>query len=639
MSTKRILILEAHRYFARSGVESLTFEAGVNILVGEPNTGKSKWLETIDFLLGDDKSAEEKLGEHISQKFKRASITLQIGEDKLFVERRWQDAGTKTRVFVNEVAHDVYEFRQMLLDRLGIPAVHYPQGNPYGSRTWPELGWRSLFRHMYRRQRFWGDIADQQFVSEQHACLIQFLGMAETLFSKQYGDMINMEKSIVELQIRKEQFLKTLQEVSNEIVDEQEIDTTITPDALKAAKARLEEEVNQLNARRGEIIAQIINDSMPVTDHSKGDIISQLSKEFAELRANEGKHTEEITKVQSRLDEVELYDQRVSSEIGRLERAKDAGETFANLKVTHCPVCDQEIDSKANETQSGCYLCHLPMPSGGPLQGEPLKRLEFELDQLYGEKKEISELIESLQTAKKDQFESIRNIQAKASHISELLRPTRMATAAVLPPEVAQIEMEVGRRIERIDQLRRIGGSLAKREKLTSEIRRIQTQVEALKKEVERMTAELDFETAGEVLTDGMNDYVRQLIYEDKKMWTQKPITFRIGRTDFQITVGKQKWQSQLGGTMTIYFLLAYHYALLKLSNLPTSKVPGLLILDLPAEVEGEKVADKENFVIEPFISLCKQPDFSSTQIIVAGSAFQGLGGVRRIELKEVWKG
>ena len=136
-----------------------------------------------------------------------------------------------------------------------------------------------------------------------------------------------------------------------------------------------------------------------------------------------------------------------------------------------------------------------------------------------------------------------------------------------------------------------------------------------------------------------MNDYTRQLIYDDKKMWSQQPITFRISKNDFNIRVGRQKWQSQLGATMTIYFLLAYHFALLKLSINQESRIPGFLILDLPAEVEGEKVADKENFVIEPFIQLCKLPEFIAAQVITAGSAFQGLQGVHRIELDQVWTG
>jgi hypothetical protein len=228
MSTKRFQILDVRRYSATGDASSLDFGPGVNVIVGEPNTGKSKWLETIDYLLGDDNSSEDKLGDDIAHKYARASATLRIGNDEIKVERRWHEAGMKSKIFVDNSSHDVLEFRQLLVDRIGLPAVHYPQGNPYGTRTWPELGWRSLFRHMYRRQRFWGDVADQQFPSEQHACLIQFLGMADTLFSKQFGEMIEKEKSIVELQMRKEQFLRTLQEVSNELVDEYEIDTAIT---------------------------------------------------------------------------------------------------------------------------------------------------------------------------------------------------------------------------------------------------------------------------------------------------------------------------------------------------------------------------------------------------------------------------
>jgi hypothetical protein len=47
------------------------------------------------------------------------------------------------------------------------------------------------------------------------------------------------------------------------------------------------------------------------------------------------------------------------------------------------------------------------MPPIGPLQGDRLKRLEFEVDQLNGEKKEIADLISTLQDAKLRHVESI----------------------------------------------------------------------------------------------------------------------------------------------------------------------------------------------------------------------------------------
>ena len=46
-----IAILE--RRLSTGNVESLDFKTGVNLLVGAPNTGKTKWLQTLDFLLGD----------------------------------------------------------------------------------------------------------------------------------------------------------------------------------------------------------------------------------------------------------------------------------------------------------------------------------------------------------------------------------------------------------------------------------------------------------------------------------------------------------------------------------------------------------------------------------------------------------
>jgi hypothetical protein len=85
--------------------------------------------------------------------------------------------------------------------------------------------------------------------------------------------------------------------------------------------------------------------------------------------------------------------------------------------------------------------------------------------------------------------------------------------------------------------------------------------------------------------------------------------------------------------------LLAYHYSLLNLTIRPTARYPGLVILDVPAELEeGTSIADKENFVVQPFIDLLTQRAGTPTQIISAGSAFEGLQGVNRIELNHIWK-
>jgi hypothetical protein len=219
-----------------------------------------------------------------------------------------------------------------------------------------------------------------------------------------------------------------------------------------------------------------------------------------------------------------------------------------------------------------------------------------------------------------------------------MLKPVRLATAPIIPPEVAQIEMAIGRRVERIDQLRRIRGALDFREVIVDKIRKIELQVKDLKVKVDQQTVGLDFESASDLISDGMNEFVSKLSFDHKAMWTQKDIQFRVKEDSFKIRVGSHRWSSQLGGTMTIYFFLAYHYSLLKLSAQAESRCPPFLMLDFPPEIEGEKVADHENFVIEPFVELCSESDYGDAQVIAAGSAFKGLTGVHRETLSSVWR-
>ena len=88
-----------------------------------------------------------------------------------------------------------------------------------------------------------------------------------------------------------------------------------------------------------------------------------------------------------------------------------------------------------------------------------------------------------------------------------------------------------------------------------------------------------------------------------------------------------------------LYFLLAYHYGLMSLTSVPECRYPGFVMLDFPAEmIDGSSVADKENFVLEPFIRLLNQDGMEGMQLIAAGSAFEGIEEVNRIELREIWR-
>ena len=64
--------------------ESLSFEPGVNVLVGVPNTGKTKWLQLLDYLLGDpgNNPFERASETGLAEKYVSAGANLRIGSSR-----------------------------------------------------------------------------------------------------------------------------------------------------------------------------------------------------------------------------------------------------------------------------------------------------------------------------------------------------------------------------------------------------------------------------------------------------------------------------------------------------------------------------------------------------------------------------
>jgi hypothetical protein len=158
MSQPYLSIASLERRLATGNVEFLTFEPGVNVLVGRPNTGKTKWLQTFDFLLGDtgENPFEGVEEEGLAEKYTAAAADLIIGKELIRVERRWREPGAKTKIFFDGESMPARDFQQWLTRKLDIPLLSFPKGNPMSGQTWPELSFRMLLRHIYRQQRFWG---------------------------------------------------------------------------------------------------------------------------------------------------------------------------------------------------------------------------------------------------------------------------------------------------------------------------------------------------------------------------------------------------------------------------------------------------------------------------------------------------
>lgn len=630
-------IREVVRFPEKGPEDRLQFEPGVNVIVGVPNTGKSKWLRMIDYLFGDDGKPHEIFGDDVSDKYDSLSAILVIQNEDWTIERKWKQPGLLGKVILNGEAMTIASFTHSLMEKLSIPVVHYPQGNPYGPRTWPELGWRSLYRHMFRRQLLWADLADKQPESEQHACLLQFLGIAEVIFSDKYGTLVQLEKQLQQLQTSREQFVAALQDISREILDEKELGVAVTPDSIELAMTRQSAEIEAIQKKRQTLLEELSHEVVP---HSLGgaapiDLISVAGHELAEMRAAEEGCETSLQKALGRLSELAIHRDLIKEELNRMERASEAGSLLAKLKVTHCPACDRPV-SKTSGVDEHCYLCHRPNESSDHAE-TAVKRISFEIAQLRAELAETEQLIgvikQEEQRLSHDQFrfrERIRLAEAQ-------LRPVRMAAAAVLPAELTVFDQQIGRIQQRMAQLERMRATLAKRETIAADMERIKAEVASLENELNEQFKKLSFERASDYLSDGMNTYLNIINEIKPRAWSMPEITVIMQERSFSIRVGKNSWRSKLGGTLTLLFLMSYHYSLMALSSNEGCHYPGLCVLDFPAQVDGVRVSDSENFVLEPFVRLLSEQAQPNRQLIAAGSSFANLEGANRIALSKVW--
>ena len=263
-------------------------------------------------------------------------------------------------------------------------------------------------------------------------------------------------------------------------------------------------------------------------------------------------------------------------------------------------------------------------------------RLKFEGERLNGELAEAQQLLGILHRDRKRIEEQLAESKETLKMVDNELAPLRAAVSALVSEQVSAKDMELGELNERQRQLGRSKGAVELGLKLGSEIAEIEKRIRPLDETVSAMIQATDFDDGSEVLADGMNEYLHAINRLKPGIWPHNDVSLDISANSFRFKVGSKKWQAALGGTDSLYFLMAYHYGLLTLSAQAQCNYPGLAILDMPAEFAGELIEDKENFIVQPFIELLEREEFTGTQMIITGASFVGLEGAARRHLTEL---
>ncbi len=631
--SKQIRINSVSRITADGVIETLELQSGVNILEGPPNSGKTVWLNFIDFLMGDTGPIEEVLsnedanGKKLYEKYIAASMNITIFDKTINIERKWTEQGARSKVYIDGTAILAQDFSDFILTELEIPVLHFPKGNPFTDKAWPSLSWRMMLRHIFRQENYWSDLADKQPESEQHAVLAQFLGIAAKMFSQQFGDVVNKRKQLLKLEAEKEQFGAILDNIGKSMASPKENITFLTHDTIKKSIETLEEKIKALLEKRQEIIKGEIEKV------EKGN--KEMENFILQKTAEREKFIEEIYKVNkkqkgliARISDFRSIHKSIKQEVDKLVRTKEAGSLFADLKITNCPACDQPISQTSLVGEDHCFLCHRTT-----IQEQVENRIDFEIAQLSAEKDEIMELITSLERDINELNTHEDKLRYDLTLVDREMAPLRNKMTALISPEVGHIDAERGRYEEQIEGHKRMLKNLDYKDDLIKKIDDLNTDIAKLDEQLNTQEEEINFEEVGSIFEEQMAYYLNELIKKNPERWRHKRPTFRIGEKGFMLKVNEGKWSKTLGATSKLYFLFAYHYGLLALTKVPNFNYPGLLIIDFPPELPNTErdIVFSENYVVEPFVELCKANE--NLQVIIAGSSFRNIKGVNSISI------
>lgn len=630
----RIIVSRLYRYLQDGQVEELLLQPGLNVITGPANTGKSTWIRMLDFLMGEPDSAHTKFNEVIVAKYRGVGIAFSNNQQFYTLERVWSDDGQKSKFSLNGEAINVDAVQDIFLEAANIPKLRYPQGNPLSDRQWPSLSWRSLLRHIYRRQNYWSDLVPGQLDTERHACILQFLGIAENLFSEELAKLADKRREAQRLLTKKEALDSTVSFLAPELGGGDEFAAGMTKDGLNDVLKKLSEDSRSLIQKRATVLSNL--NKSRAHDNSRIELLRRRDK----ISEHIGVVARSVVSHQERLSDVVRYKESVQQEIDRLSRATTAASIFGAIRITHCPACDQKVADKiVSQSPGSCFLCEQHIPVDG--KQSPDRRLAFEQSQLESDLKEADQLVQSISAEIDRLTAERRKFERELSDLHGMLAPIQAQFAGLVSDEVALLDQEIGALSERSRALGRLIDPMSARDELSIRIDDLTSEIDRLDAQVREKEANANFEVANDRMTDGIRGYLNALNKLVPGAWTIKgPVNFRVSerRSDFYINGSSAL--SKLGGTMRLYFFFAYHYALLNLSKYADAHYPGFVVLDLFADIaDGKVIRDRLSAVMMPFLALSRDEAIAPIQIIVTASDFPDTDGVNKIQLTNVWSG
>ena len=171
------------------------------------------------------------------------------------------------------------------------------------------------------------------------------------------------------------------------------------------------------------------------------ELKTSVAKILQQLTADQERISRERAKLERREGELGSYLGILQAELERMARAKASGEVFADLKVTHCPVCDQEVGPVPSHSGT-CFLCSKPLPPADTPAA--VRRIAFEEDQLIEEVSELEPLLSGIRGEMVEMDNGLvklaeaNRVSTTVQHTSSTLSPVSLCHLKVIHIETPQ---------------------------------------------------------------------------------------------------------------------------------------------------------------------------------------------------------
>ena len=619
--------------------EGLHFSSGINILIGRSNSGKTTWLDTVDYVLGKRRPPaiyDKQTGTDPLPLYPEAGIHVYAGRQRHEIRRIYNDETETTHILLDGKRIQPVDLQHVLLEDLDIPVISFPRGDPYQPRSWAELRFRSLFRHIYRQQRFWSDLVQQQYPSEFNAAIIQFAGLGTIVYNDAFSELIRLTNERLKIISKYENLQNTLDNFALQTFPDLPVSDGVSGKTIKDSVEALDATASEyLVARRNRLSAA----AEGFNDEKRGTI-QQLMEEKAELETTYNTTVQDITNTQRYLEEVQDFRGRLADEYDKLCQSVIAAKVLTPYKVSVCPNCEQSLSDRLfdAEDSENCYVCRKSVSQEHISADTAAARVSYELRRLQAEITECDNIINTKAQEVGRLRERESRLTASINYLYSKISGLQAFSGSNKDDGLTSIDQSYGQAIERKRQIESLFGSLRTIEDLSAEIADVDREIRKKREEIDSILSEVDFNRPAELLARAMNFYLRRINERRPKTWLHPDIYVFLNEDFATFKVGRRHWNRVLGNTDKLYFFMAYQFGLLVLGGgLQEPKYPGIAIIDLPAEFRAETITNSENYVVEPFLRLVKKRPDWNLQVIFAGSSIAGLSGVNYIEMETTY--